>query len=200
MFKILDKIGLDNFIVTIQFLVNFLPNNDHLNQLYHLMPKIVVQMISDGYTGSTSNIGGFYRSYELYNGYNNQVIDLYSGLYRSVSYVNQEFKSIQNLFDINNKYGKFMHYVWSNTLIYIASLIPEVSSNISVIDKAIKLAYGWRYGPFEIIDMLNDCNHNNPWFFNFIMKHDDLPRILSLKKKMYNSKGQYLNIEDGSYI
>ncbi|CAI27899.1 Probable 3-hydroxyacyl-CoA dehydrogenase [Ehrlichia ruminantium str. Gardel] len=200
MFKLLDKMGLDKFITTVQSLVNVLPNDDHLSQLYNMIPKIVFQMISDGYTGSTSNIGGFYRSYELYNGYNNQVIDLYTGLYRSISYINQEFKSVESLFDTNNKYGKFMYYVWSNTLIYIASLVPELSSNISIIDKAVKLTYGWKYGPFEIIDMLNDCNHNKFCFFNSAIECNNLPKILSLKKKMYNNQGQYLNIYDGGYV
>ncbi|WP_230957178.1 hypothetical protein [Ehrlichia ruminantium] len=47
-----------------------------------------------------------YASYELYNGYNDQVIDLYTGLYRPVSYVNHEFGNIQSLFNVGNKLWK----------------------------------------------------------------------------------------------
>ncbi|MGN7618453.1 MAG: 3-hydroxyacyl-CoA dehydrogenase [Ehrlichia sp.] len=165
-FYLLDNIGLNNFVLKVQSLVKQLPYNDHLCELYNFIPDVVLQMISDGYTGSASDIGGFYRYYELYDGINNQVIDLHTGLYRSVFSISQEFVNIGNLFNTENKCGQFMWYVWSNTLIYVASLIPELSSDISVIDKAIKLVYNWKYGPFEIIDLLNDYNGDNrPWFF-----------------------------------
>ena len=197
-FNLLDDIGLNNFILTVQFLVKHLPCDDHLCKLYNFMPEVILQMISDGYTGSTSDIGGFYRFYELYNGNNSQVIDLHTGLYRSAFSINHEFINIDNLFNTKNKYGQFMWYIWSNTLIYIASLIPELSTDISVIDKAMKLVYNWKYGPFEIIDLLNDYNGNKLWFFNSV-QHDNLPQILSFKKSMYNSKQQYLSI-NGNYV
>ena len=197
-FSLLDNIGLNNFVLTLQFLVKNLPDDDHLCKLYNFIPEVILQMISDGYTGSTSEIGGFYRFYELYNGNSSQVIDLKTGLYRSVFSINNGFVSIDNLFNTENKYGKFMWYVWSNTLIYIASLIPELSHDISVIDKAIKLAYNWKYGPFEIIDLLNNYNGNELWFFNSI-KHDNLPQILSFKKSMYNNKKQYISV-NGDYV
>ena len=40
--------------------------------------------------GSTGKIGGFYRFYELYGGNNNQVIDLYTGLYRQAYFVSRD--------------------------------------------------------------------------------------------------------------
>ncbi|WDM84929.1 3-hydroxyacyl-CoA dehydrogenase [Ehrlichia sp. JZT12] len=197
-FNLLDDIGLNNFILTVQFLVKRLPCNDHLCELYNFIPEVVLQMISDGYTGIASDIGGFYRFYELYNGNNNQVIDLRTGLYRSVFSIDQGFINIDNLFNTDNKYGQFMWYIWSNTLVYVASLIPELSFDISIIDKAIKLVYNWKYGPFEIIDLLNDYNGNKLWFFNSV-KHNNLPQILSFKKSMYNDKRQYISI-NGSYV
>ncbi|AAZ68492.1 3-hydroxyacyl-CoA dehydrogenase [Ehrlichia canis] len=192
-FNLLDKMGLDNFILKVKYLIKHLPD-DYLCKLYNFTPTVVLQMISDGYTGSTGKIGGFYRFYELYGGNNNQVIDLYTGLYRQAYVVSRDFEKIQDLFCANNKHCQFMWYVWSNTLIYVASLIPNLSHNISVIDKAIKLAYGWKHGPFEMIDLINDFTNNK--FFDL---HDNLPQILSIKKNMYNSKKQCLNI-DGNYI
>ncbi|ABD44932.1 3-hydroxyacyl-CoA dehydrogenase, C-terminal domain protein [Ehrlichia chaffeensis str. Heartland] len=193
-FNLLDEIGLDNFILTVKHLINSLPSNDHLHKLYNAIPRVVLQMISDGYTGSTSKIGGFYRFYELYGGNSNQVIDLHTGLYRKAYIINHDFKNIQDLFDIHDKYGQFMWYVWSNTLIYISSLIPELSS-ISAIDKAMKLACDWKYGPFEIVDLLNDAIENK---LSDSTGDDNLPQILSFKKRMYNNKKQCLNI-NGTY-
>ncbi|RZB13085.1 3-hydroxyacyl-CoA dehydrogenase [Ehrlichia minasensis] len=192
-FNLLDKIGLDNFILKVKYLIKHLPG-DYLCKLYNFVPVVVLQMISDGYTGSTSKIGGFYRFYELYDGNHNQVIDLYTGLYRQTYIVSRDFEKIQDLFGANNKHCQFMWYVWSNTLVYISSLIPNLSHNISVIDKAIKLAYDWKHGPFEIIDLLNDFTNNK-----LFDSYDNLPQILSIKKNMYNNKKQCLNI-NGDYI
>ncbi|OUC04729.1 3-hydroxyacyl-CoA dehydrogenase [Ehrlichia sp. Wisconsin_h] len=195
-FNLLDEIGLDNFISTIKHLVKHLPSDDHLCKLYGTMPIVILQMISDGYTGSMSKIGGFYRLYESHYGNSNQVIDLHTGLYRQLYAINYEFQNIQNLFDVQNKYGQFMWYIWSNTLIYVSSLIPKLSSNISVIDKAIKLAYNWKHGPFEIIDLLNDSIDNK--LFDSV-EYSNFPQILSIRKRMYNNKGQCLSI-NGTYL
>ncbi|AHX04459.1 3-hydroxyacyl-CoA dehydrogenase [Ehrlichia japonica] len=196
-FNLLDEIGLDNFISRIKYLVKHLPNDDYLCKLYDAIPTVILQMISDGYIGSMSKIGGgFYRLYESHYGNSNQVIDLHTGLYRKPCIINYEFRSIQNLFDVQNKYGQFMCYIWSNTLIYVSSLIPKLSSNISVIDKAIKLAYNWKYGPFEIIDLLNHSIDNK--LFDSV-EYNNLPQILSIRKRMYNDKRQCLSI-DGTYL
>jgi 3-hydroxyacyl-CoA dehydrogenase len=45
--------------------------------------------------------------------------------------------------------GKFIWELLSNTLIYCANRIPEITNNIVNVDNAMKWGYGWELGPFE---------------------------------------------------
>jgi 3-hydroxyacyl-CoA dehydrogenase len=50
--------------------------------------------------------------------------------------------------------GKFIWELLSNTLIYCANRIPEITNNIVNIDNAMKWGYGWELGPFETWEAL----------------------------------------------
>jgi 3-hydroxyacyl-CoA dehydrogenase len=48
-------------------------------------------------------------------------------------------------------------YAWTvlaKTLCYAATLVPEIADDIVAVDAAMKLGYGWKKGPFELIDEL----------------------------------------------
>ncbi len=55
----------------------------------------------------------------------------------------------------DDKAGKFVWELLSQTLIYAANRIPEISDDIVNIDRAMRWGFGWELGPFEIWDMLD---------------------------------------------
>jgi 3-hydroxyacyl-CoA dehydrogenase len=52
----------------------------------------------------------------------------------------------------NSPYGLYIWRVLSETLCYAASLVPEVTEDLTQIDDAMKLGYNWVKGPFELLD------------------------------------------------
>jgi 3-hydroxyacyl-CoA dehydrogenase len=50
--------------------------------------------------------------------------------------------------------GKFVWELLSNTLIYSANRIPEITDNLVNIDNAMKWGFGWELGPFETWEAL----------------------------------------------
>jgi 3-hydroxyacyl-CoA dehydrogenase len=43
------------------------------------------------------------------------------------------------------------------TLLYAASLVPEIADSPADVDEAMRLGYGWAEGPFELADRLGAC-------------------------------------------
>ena len=40
----------------------------------------------------------------------------------------------------------------SGTLAYAAGLVPEIADDVEAVDRAMRLGYNWKRGPFELID------------------------------------------------
>src|SRR3546814_38851 len=53
-----------------------------------------------------------------------------------------------------DKGGAFAWAVMSQTLAYAASLVPEIADDIPSVDRAMRLGYNWKFGPFELLDQL----------------------------------------------
>ena len=62
---------------------------------------------------------------------------------------------IRSLAYSDDKAGKFIWEVLSQTLIYAANRIPEIADDIVNIDRAMRWGFGWELGPFEIWDALD---------------------------------------------
>ena len=54
----------------------------------------------------------------------------------------------------DDKAGKFFWELISQTLIYTANRIPEISDDVVNIDNALKWGFGWELGPFESWDAI----------------------------------------------
>ena len=53
-----------------------------------------------------------------------------------------------------DKAGKYFWEVTSDSLIYAANRVPEISDDIVNVDNAMKWGYGWELGPFEAWDAI----------------------------------------------
>ncbi len=63
-----------------------------------------------------------------------------------------EKRGVTAIISDESPYGLFIWDVLSETLCYAASLVPEVTDDLTQIDDAMKLGYNWVKGPFELID------------------------------------------------
>ena len=63
-------------------------------------------------------------------------------------------QQINALIKLDSKYGKFFWEVLSEMLLYCANRVDEISDSYKDIDNAMKWGFGWRFGPFEIWDMI----------------------------------------------
>ena len=152
-FGLYDLIGIDVMQLIIKSLSsNLNKNDDFLN--VSKTHDIISKMVNDGLIGRKGK-GGFYRIIKDDNGNKiKQAINLNTGIYKDAIELNTPAASASELFN-NNEY---VSKVLSKTLSYTCSLIPEVTTNLSDIDQAMKLGYNWKFGPFELIDMIGVDN------------------------------------------
>ena len=59
---------------------------------------------------------------------------------------------LQALFEHPDKTGAYAWQVMSGTLAYTAGLVPEIADDVEAVDRAMRLGYAWKRGPFEMID------------------------------------------------
>jgi 3-hydroxyacyl-CoA dehydrogenase len=74
--------------------------------------------------------------------------------------------------------------------------VPEICENIYEIDEAMKLGFNWRYGPFELIDLVG-----REFLCQIITQNQlPIPKILQHPKPFYQEKqGVRYFIKDGNY-
>ena len=190
-FGLYDLIGIDLMADVAKSLENSLPQNDPFHR-YSSPIAFVSAMIANGQTGN-KNDQGFYKQV----GDDKKVIDLSSG-----DYINHERLKMPLLDKaeklgvtaiINDKssYGLYIWDVLSETLCYAASLVPEVTEDLTQIDDAMKLGYNWIKGPFELIDEIGI-----EYFINRLQSSGkEVPEFLlnSASKKFYSSPNSILS-------
>lgn len=129
---------------------------------------VINQMIADGRTGRRSATKmGFYRPKKDAEG--NSVkekgktvlesLNLQTGGYETVKSDKPEAaaagkKGPRAVFEVGDDMSDYAWVVMRDTLLYAASLVGEVSDDISDIDAAMRTGYNWQMGPFELLDKI----------------------------------------------
>ena len=154
-FGLIDLVGLDLMPLVGRSLRDALPADDPLRAVYG-EPEIVRSMIAGGYTGRKGK-GGFYRLDPDSGAREKQVIDLRSGEYGPalrprLESIEQAGRSLRALFEFPDRTGEYAWRVMSGTLAYAAGLVPEIADDVEAVDRAMRLGYNWKRGPFELID------------------------------------------------
>lgn len=153
-FGLIDLVGLDLMPYISKSLIAKLPAKDRYvagNKTYPVIDK----MIADGYTGRKGK-GGFYR---LDANKNKLAIDLETGAERSS--IKVKMKAAENaktglraLVETKDRGGDYAWSVLKQTLLYSIEHAHEITNNLVNVDDAMKLGYGWKQGPFEMLDKL----------------------------------------------
>jgi 3-hydroxyacyl-CoA dehydrogenase len=63
-------------------------------------------------------------------------------------------ENLPALLDHPDRGGRFAERVILETLAYAAHAAPEIADDVAVVDRAMRLGYGWAAGPFELLDRL----------------------------------------------
>ncbi|KAF3981597.1 MAG: 3-hydroxyacyl-CoA dehydrogenase/enoyl-CoA hydratase family protein [Methylococcales symbiont of Hymedesmia sp. n. MRB-2018] len=177
-FGLLDLVGLD-LIPHIMQSMRQLPEGDAFYQINQI-PELFKQMIVDGYIGRKGK-GGFYRLNIAEGKRVKESIDLVSGEY------SKSEKPVLDCLKVADKQGltaflslddKYSQYAWtviSKTLLYAASLMPEIADDITAVDDAMCLGYNWEQGPFQLLDKMGV-----DWFVNRVRQQGlEVPEILT---------------------
>ena len=144
-FGLIDLVGLDLMPHINASLASTLPAGDAFHNTNRKLP-LLDKMIAEGYIGRKGK-GGFYRK----GAKGREAIDLSTGDYRPVKKASAPRE--RDLKALLTK-SPFAWRVMGQTLAYAASLVPDAAADIAAIDEAMRLGYGWKFGPFELIDQI----------------------------------------------
>ena len=158
-FRTADIIGLD-VLKNVAMTTYQKSKQDESIEMFKI-PKAMELLIEKGNLGQKTK-SGFYRKDDKGN---ILVLDLDNSKYRPIEKIeiglgdniiqNEDIdQQINALIKLDSKYGKFFWEILSRMLLYCANRIPEVSDSYKDIDNAMKWGFGWKFGPFEIWDMI----------------------------------------------
>ena len=201
-FGLLDLVGLDLIPPILKGMNMALPPGDAFHSINQI-PEILRKMISEGYTGRKGK-GGFYRLNKSEGKRIKESINLKTGEYAASSK-----PDLSELHDLQKAGLKALlayphpvtEHAWriiSHTLCYSASLVPEISDDITGIDAAMRDGYNWKFGPFELLDQIG-----LPWFVEKLKNENRLvPPLLLNKESLYAVQDGKLHYADtgGHYL
>jgi 3-hydroxyacyl-CoA dehydrogenase len=196
-FGLMDLVGIDLGPHVNASLARLLPPTD----AFHGMNRdtgMIEKLIAEGYTGNKGK-GGFYTKSKgpdgkrVKNALNLKAaaegrLEWRPAIKPTIPEVKDARKDLKKLLGANSTAGKYAWGVVGRVLAYTASLVPEISSSIHDIDEAMRLGYTWKYGPFELIDMLGA-----EWVVKNLVQLDiPVPPLLAAigDDKFYKTEGQ----------
>ncbi len=153
-FGLLDMVGIDIVPHVLSSMTALLPPDDPFHAVAR-KPELVERMIASGLTGRKGK-GGFYRLKVEGDAKVKQAMDLATGDYRDAhpSRGKNDRGNPRAMLGRDDAAGRYAWEVMSRTLAYAAAVAPAVADDLAAVDDAMRLGYGWRWGPFELIDRI----------------------------------------------
>jgi 3-hydroxyacyl-CoA dehydrogenase len=188
-FGLLDLVGIDLMPLVLRSLQDSVPAGDAINAFAAEHP-LMQQMIAAGRLGRKS-AAGFYRLSQ--DRKSRHVIDLATGEYRAARDVASESLIAARgdpraLIAHDGIGGRYAAAVMGRTLAYAAALLPAIADRPETVDEAMRAGYGWKYGPFELIDRLGAG-----WLAAYLAAHGmAVPGYLALAAE----KGAIYTVQD----
>lgn len=205
-FGLIDLVGVDLMPHLADSLLSTLPQDDPYRKIYQDY-GFIDGMIKAGYTGRKGK-GGFYRLNP--NGSKEkQALDLQAAAFDESNYkkadkpklpsIEAGKKGLRGVVESDDEGGKYAWSVLRDTLVYAASLVPQIADSVAEVDEAMRLGTNWKKGPFEMIDDLG------PAWFAAKLKEEGIavPKIIEQvgEGKFYKPENGALNYfgTDGKY-
>jgi 3-hydroxyacyl-CoA dehydrogenase len=154
-FGLLDLVGIDLTATILHTLQRALPQTDAF-QAFPAEPPLLTRMISENRIGRKSGAGFVKLSPDRKT---REVVDLATGDYRlqrtpDIRSLEASKGDAKTLMEHDEIGGRYASVVMEKTLAYAASLVPEIADTADAVDEAMRAGYGWKQGPFELIDRL----------------------------------------------
>jgi len=161
-YRLLDIVGLDVWAHVTKNLYDLVPNDPWRERF--VLPPFFAQMIERGWLGEKRG-QGFYKRTGKGDKKEILALDLNTLEYqpskkarfnsiegiRNIEDLPQRLRALMGLTD---RAGTFLWRLFSDLVVYSASMVPEISDRIVEIDRAMRWGYANSLGPFELWDAL----------------------------------------------
>lgn len=196
-FGLIDLVGVDLMPHLADSLLSTLPEDDAYRSIYKDY-TFIEGMIKAGYTGRKGK-GGFYRlNPDPSKAKEKQALVLGDGAFDEAQYKKADKpklasmdagkKGLRAVVETQDQGGEYAYKVLRDTLVYAASLVPDIADTVAEVDEAMRLGTNWKSGPFEMIDQLGAS------WFSAKLKEDGIA-VPTLLQKV--GEGSFYRVEDG---
>ncbi|MDB5395356.1 MAG: 3-hydroxyacyl-CoA dehydrogenase [Rhodospirillales bacterium] len=161
LFGLFDLVGIDLMPHVSSSMASSLPETDPYRGQLRDSP-IITKLIETGYTGRKGK-GGFYRMTKNGAARLKEAVDLKTGEYHAVKQVSiasldaalaDRKTGLKTLLSGTDAGARFAWGMLAPTFAYAADLVGEIADTLVEVDEAMKFGYGWKFGPFELMDQI----------------------------------------------
>jgi 3-hydroxyacyl-CoA dehydrogenase len=167
-FRTADLVGLDVLLHVVKNIYENVPN-DESREMYRV-PTLVEEMARRGWLGDKTG-QGFYKRVKGEGEREILTLNVNTMEYRERQKARfaslEATKGIENLGERltaligpvldGQKGDKAQQFLWgalSETCLYAARRVPEISDNVADVDRAMRWGFAWESGPFETMDAI----------------------------------------------
>src|SRR6266436_2477804 len=167
-FRTADIVGLDVLLHVVKNIYESVPN-DESREIYKV-PAFLGEMARRGWLGDKTG-QGFYKKVKGVEEKEILALDVNTMEYRprqkakfasleagkAIEDTRERLRALIGPVLEGQKGDKAQQFLWgalSETCLYAARRIPEISDNVEDVDRAMRWGFGWEMGPFEQMDAL----------------------------------------------
>ena len=167
-FRTADIVGLDVLIHVVKNIYETAPNDESRER--YKVPALVEEMARRGWLGDKTG-QGFYKRVKGEGEKEILTLDVHAMDYRprqkakfasleagkTIDDTRQRLRALVGPILEGQKGDKAQQFLWgalSETCLYAARRVPEISDNLVDVDRAMRWGFGWELGPFEVVDAL----------------------------------------------
>jgi len=167
-FRTTDIVGLDVLAHVVRNIYEMAPNDESRER--YRVPALVEEMIRRGWLGEKTG-QGFYKKVKGEGGKEILTLDVHTMEYRArqkakfgsieggkaVEDTRQRLRALVGPVMDGQKGDKAQQFLWnaiSETCLYAARRVPEISDSLVDVDRAMRWGFAWELGPFEMVDAL----------------------------------------------
>jgi len=167
-FRTADIVGLDVLVHVVKNIYETAPNDESRER--YKVPALVEEMARRGWLGDKTG-QGFYKKVKGEGGKEILTLDVHTMDYRprqkakfasleagkAIDDTRQRLRALVGPLFEGQKGDKAQHFLWaalSETCLYAARRVPEISDGLVDVDRAMRWGFGWELGPFEVVDAL----------------------------------------------
>ena len=167
-FRTADIVGLDVLLHVVKNIYETVPNDESRDM--YLVPVLVEEMARRGWLGDKTG-QGFYKRVKGEGEREILTLDVHTMEYRARQ--KARFASLESAKTIEDtterlraligpvlegqKGDKAQQFLWgliSETCLYAARRVPEISDHVADVDCAMRWGFAWELGPFELMDVI----------------------------------------------